>query len=293
GQITVANAAALDFETNPSFTLTVQVQDAGGLTDTATMAISVIAAAPAGPAPPGNGTPAGSPSAPGSGPGSGDPVGPGSEVDDGNASKTGFERNITASDDSRVTTSASITRAPAVSSKALGSDKNFIDGSQGLGSKQPVAIETNAAAASATGVQDAKDPYSTLNVNLEELNRLRDNMNHQLSLETLALSLGLSVGYAIWLVRGGALLSSLLSSLPAWRWIDPLPVLAHLRDTRDDEEGNEDSLQAMLKNAKDRDQSKPVPDVEVVPPAQQAATGAALWQPDATASLHVKAELSV
>ena len=32
GAITVANAAALDFETTPSFTLTVQVTDAGGLT---------------------------------------------------------------------------------------------------------------------------------------------------------------------------------------------------------------------------------------------------------------------
>ncbi|MGH8626866.1 MAG: hypothetical protein ACREYC_16945 [Gammaproteobacteria bacterium] len=161
-----------------------------------------------------------------------------------------------------------------------------------MGSKQPVAKQTNAAAASAADVQDAEDPYSTLKANrfLEELNRLRDDMNHQLSLETVALSLGLSVGYAIWLVRGGVLLSSLLSSLPAWRWLDPLPVLAHLRDPRDDEEGNEDSLQAVLKNAEARGQSKPIPDVEAVPPAQQAVTGGALSHPDATASLQEKAD---
>lgn len=258
--------------------MTVQVQDAGGLIDTDTVTLTVVAAAPAGPAPPGTGggIPEGSPSAPGSGPSSDDSVALGSEVDDGNSSKTRFVRNITASDDSRVTTNASSTRAPAVSSEDLGSDKNFIDGtSQDLGSKQPVAKETNAATASEADVQDAKDPYSTLKavLSLEELNRLRDNMNHPLSLATLALSLGLSVGYAIWLVRGGVLLSSLLSSLPAWRWVDPLPVLAHLRDSRDDEEGNEDSLQAVLKNAEARDQSKPIR--EVVPPAQQAATGAA------------------
>ena len=41
GQITVANAAALDFETNPTFTLTVQVQDQGGTGLTATGTVTV------------------------------------------------------------------------------------------------------------------------------------------------------------------------------------------------------------------------------------------------------------
>ncbi len=43
GQISVANTAALDYETNPSFNLTVQVSDSGtpGLTDTATITISL------------------------------------------------------------------------------------------------------------------------------------------------------------------------------------------------------------------------------------------------------------
>jgi hypothetical protein len=41
GAITVANAAALDFETTPSFALTVQVTDAGGLTDTATVTVDL------------------------------------------------------------------------------------------------------------------------------------------------------------------------------------------------------------------------------------------------------------
>lgn len=36
----------------------------------------------------------------------------------------------------------------------------------------------------------------------------------------------LSVGYVIWLVRGGVLMSSMLSALPAWQMVDPLPVLA-------------------------------------------------------------------
>ncbi|MFM9963794.1 MAG: Calx-beta domain-containing protein, partial [Planctomycetaceae bacterium] len=41
GQLTVANSAVLDFETTPSFSLTVRVQDAGGLSDTATITINL------------------------------------------------------------------------------------------------------------------------------------------------------------------------------------------------------------------------------------------------------------
>ena len=46
---------------------------------------------------------------------------------------------------------------------------------------------------------------------------------------TIALTGGLSIGYVVWLVRGGILVSSMLSALPAWQMIDPLPVLAASR----------------------------------------------------------------
>jgi hypothetical protein len=54
----------------------------------------------------------------------------------------------------------------------------------------------------------------------------------------IAVSTGLSVGYVVWLIRGGMLLSSLLSSIPAWQILDPLPVLAGRRgeDDLDDDE---------------------------------------------------------
>lgn len=41
GEITVVNGSALDFETTPVFTLTVEVQDAGGLTDTASVTVNL------------------------------------------------------------------------------------------------------------------------------------------------------------------------------------------------------------------------------------------------------------
>ena len=54
----------------------------------------------------------------------------------------------------------------------------------------------------------------------------------------IAVSTGLSVGYVVWMIRGGMLLSSLLSSIPAWQILDPLPVLAGRRgeDDLDDDE---------------------------------------------------------
>jgi hypothetical protein len=35
----------------------------------------------------------------------------------------------------------------------------------------------------------------------------------------------LTAGYVVWLVRGGYLFTGLLSSMPAWYRLDPLPVL--------------------------------------------------------------------
>jgi hypothetical protein len=65
---------------------------------------------------------------------------------------------------------------------------------------------------------------------------------------TLAMSAGLSIGYVLWLLRGGVLLSSVLSSLPAWRMVDPLPVLASLDRSSKDKEDDE-SLESVIEAA--------------------------------------------
>ena len=46
---------------------------------------------------------------------------------------------------------------------------------------------------------------------------------------TVLASSGLSVGYVLWLARGGALVATLMSSVPAWASVDPLPVLSQMR----------------------------------------------------------------
>ena len=54
---------------------------------------------------------------------------------------------------------------------------------------------------------------------------------------SVAVSGGLSVGYVLWLLRGTALLGSLLSTLPAWAVFDPVPVLAfYTGKKRDDDD---------------------------------------------------------
>ena len=46
----------------------------------------------------------------------------------------------------------------------------------------------------------------------------------------LAVSSSLTVGYVIWMLRGGMLLTSLIAQMPAWRILDPLVVLSRAGD---------------------------------------------------------------
>src|SRR6185437_10340384 len=65
-------------------------------------------------------------------------------------------------------------------------------------------------------------------------------------------SIGMSVAYFMWAVRAGSVLSSLLSSMPAWKLVDPLPILDQMegrtarrkRDGSDDED--DESLESMV-----------------------------------------------
>lgn len=64
---------------------------------------------------------------------------------------------------------------------------------------------------------------------------------------SVGITSGLSVGYLIWLIRGGTLIGSVLSSLPAWRFVDPLPVLASLADDADEDD---ETLESMVAEGK-------------------------------------------
>ncbi len=57
---------------------------------------------------------------------------------------------------------------------------------------------------------------------------------------TATAATGFSLGYLLWLARSGFLLSTVLSALPAWRNVDPLPVLGSLSDTASKDDDPED-----------------------------------------------------
>ncbi len=85
---------------------------------------------------------------------------------------------------------------------------------------------------------------------IDALDGLRDGLQEQSRMDALvvattaAASVGLSVGYVLWLLRGGVLISSMLSSLPAWRMVDPLPILGRLED--EDEDADDDSIESLI-----------------------------------------------
>ena len=118
----------------------------------------------------------------------------------------------------------------------------------------PDSFEANALSAQVRAVLVSTDFNSSLD-------RMRNDISdptvfHQAVVgSSVAVTTGLSVGYVAWLVRGGVLLSTALSSLPAWQFIDPLPVLAR---TRDDGEGDgrDDSLQSIIKEESARAANK-------------------------------------
>ena len=88
---------------------------------------------------------------------------------------------------------------------------------------------------------------------LEDLDRVREEVTAPAQLEavvvgsTIAATSGLSIGYVLWLLRSGLLMASVLSSMPAWRTVDPLPVLAHFRKRSEKEGEDTDSLDTLIR----------------------------------------------
>lgn len=91
---------------------------------------------------------------------------------------------------------------------------------------------------------------------VDGIDRLREEVKEEARLQSLvvgsgfAISGGLSVGYVIWAARSGILLSSMLSTLPAWRFIDPFPVLSS-NDLLAGDDDDDESLVSIASNNED------------------------------------------
>ena len=56
----------------------------------------------------------------------------------------------------------------------------------------------------------------------------------------------LTAGVVAWVLRGGALMTSLISTMPMWKGFDPLPILAYRDDEDEDENISEDKIPTSL-----------------------------------------------
>ena len=56
---------------------------------------------------------------------------------------------------------------------------------------------------------------------------------------------GLTVGYAVLLIRGGSLAASMCWTLPAWARFDPLPVLDSF-ERRSPEDTGDDAIESLI-----------------------------------------------
>jgi len=87
-----------------------------------------------------------------------------------------------------------------------------------------------------------------------QLNSFRDDVNSRRESTTMmenivvgtttAVSGGLTVGYVIWLIRGGSLLATMMSVMPTWISFDPLPVMDRFEE--DDLIEDEESLASIV-----------------------------------------------
>jgi hypothetical protein len=92
---------------------------------------------------------------------------------------------------------------------------------------------------------------------LNNLDTVKKDMTSQKSLKVAAgsatvVSFSASAAYLVWLLRGGSLMSSLLSIFPAWKSMDPLPVLESFEKSRKRRKGEPDddeSLESLVEKS--------------------------------------------
>jgi len=83
----------------------------------------------------------------------------------------------------------------------------------------------------------------------KKLDLQRDQLSQQTNIlgnvikSSVTISSAFSIGYIIWLVRGGLLIGSVLATLPVWRFIDPIPVLKQFNG---DGYGDDETLETIV-----------------------------------------------
>ena len=288
----MANAAALDYETLPFVTLTVQVTDSGlpALSDTASVTINLndlpdtpppVEPPPPAPEPEPEPEPAPEPEP------EPEPIdgGGGGEVDLGDDGSSGGGSPPPPSSETPPEPGPTGEPPPetpveevvsAAEDEAAAAEEETDEDAQGREAEEREGLtamsvqadirDISSAGRAAIGVDgigtegveaETEEPKTEFDLVVEDkdfqetLDQVREEVSEPSHLEatvvgsSVAVTTGLSVGYVIWLARGGLLLASLLSSMPAWRVLDPLPVLASVGGRAGDED--DESLDSLIR----------------------------------------------
>ncbi|MGI4846593.1 MAG: Ig-like domain-containing protein, partial [Janthinobacterium lividum] len=155
------------------------------------------------------------------------------------AAQAGYERVIEDNAASNVTirgiaasSNVPIVLAPLALQPSANASLNLLD--------TQASAQTRAAVDSST---EAPEMIGSLD-NLRKSAQLSSVQQEQIVESTVAASTAVTVGYVLWLLRGGVLAASMLTALPAWRFVDPLPVLGGLKN--DDDAADDDSLEKLV-----------------------------------------------
>ena len=117
-----------------------------------------------------------------------------------------------------------------------------------------VVAEEESYQAGTSDILSVNDPLFLVRANgfIKGLDSMREELNEGSDVQqavvgsSLAVSAGMSAGYVAWLARSGVLLSSVMSTLPVWRFVDPLPVLT---STGGAAGGDGESLESLVSGA--------------------------------------------
>jgi hypothetical protein len=92
---------------------------------------------------------------------------------------------------------------------------------------------------------------------LQEMTESQRSLHGSLELSVSVVTTFGTLGYLLWSLRGGVLLTAAMSQLPNWRFIDPLPVLEHfVRNKKDEVVEDLDSLFGIQPNRSTSDSSQ-------------------------------------
>ena len=245
------------FGADGTFTLVYELADGGGLTNTATVTLEVDAFANSVPAPTGNGS---------------DPGDSGSSADnEDDASDNETDDNSVT--DSKVAAAPGDRSTPRISRPSARQlqhptdvarvvllevdESNVIlldDSDLGPGGLRSIVSYFGRTLGDAADGKPGISPDSWSGSKLVSSfgGSLHDDINRQLLNDQLVagtvavVSAGLTVGYIVWMLRGGQLMLSLMSAVPAWSMFDPLPILDDFDRLAPGRRNEDESLEGLV-----------------------------------------------